>query len=331
MRCTDCGAVCPWNPTTEADLYGWWNEQHPVTEPCSVDFTETALGAAARTYAAAGWTVFPLWWPIGHRCACPAGVDCNSPGKHPIVRRGVHDASADPDRIAAWWRRWPEANIGLPVGANGLAVLDVDPAHGGGTSFIKLTTAMAEVGEAMPATLTQTTGSGGAHYIFSAPPEGVKNMSEAFGPDLPGLDTRGRGGYIVVAPSVHASGGIYQWVDFFTVEAPWPDILTELMNWRAPEPRATPHRPVTGAGYGEAALRGELERVRRAAESTRNTTLNEAAFALGQLVAAGHLDETRVRDELIEAGTAIGLTFTECVKTVNSGLRGGAQKPRRAA
>lgn len=297
---------------------------------------ESELGAVARTYAAAGLLVFPLWWPVNGVCACPTGATCTSAGKHPMTRNGVNGANMNEQAIYRWWQTHPQANIGLPAGANGLAVLDVDPRHGGDESMEKLTIACAELGAPLPATPAQITGSGGAHYVFAAPEGGVKNMSEAFGPDLPGLDTRGRGGYIVAAPSVHAAGNAYEWVNFLDDEAPWPDILTKLMDWRAEEPKPRNVRfpgggKLPGGGYAEAALRGELERISMAGNGTRNATLNRAAFSLGQLIADGKLDESAVRDELIAAGTAAGLTFTESVKTVDSGLRGGAQAPRRAA
>lgn len=302
----------------------------------------TERAAMARTYSYAGWKVFPLKpdsklpiIPSAHPEGDPLRGTCR--GGCGRLGHGLWDATDDLDVIAGWWERWPDANIGIPVGGNDLAVLDVDPVHGGDQSYRRLVSAMADVGSPMPATLTQITGSGGVHYMFTAPEGGIKNVSKAFGPDLPGLDTRGRGGYIVAAPSGHPSGGRYKWVDFFADTAPWPNILTELMDWRTSEPPAAgrdqfanPLDPPGGAGYGEAALRGELERIRLATEGTRNDALNRAAFALGQLVADGKLNERTVRDELVVAGTAAGLTFTESVKTVNSGLRGGAQKPRAA-
>jgi hypothetical protein len=47
----------------------------------------------------------------------------------PISKRGVHDASSDPEIVPAWWQRWPDANIGLAC--RGLPVIDIDPRNGG--------------------------------------------------------------------------------------------------------------------------------------------------------------------------------------------------------
>jgi hypothetical protein len=42
----------------------------------------------------------------------------------PRTRNGLHDATRSRAQIAAWWRRWPQANIGLVTGelADGLDV-----------------------------------------------------------------------------------------------------------------------------------------------------------------------------------------------------------------
>jgi hypothetical protein len=47
--------------------------------------------------------------------------------KHPHTPRGFHDASVDPAIIAAWWRLWPNALIGMPTGrVSRRWVLDID-------------------------------------------------------------------------------------------------------------------------------------------------------------------------------------------------------------
>src|SRR3954454_6186590 len=144
-------------------------------------------GVMAELYTAWRWAVFPLWWVEGGQCACPRGVDCASPGKHPLTRRGVHDASTDPLTVRTWWRTWPRANVGLPAGSNGLAVVDVDPRHGGDLSLLRLTTALERAGASLE-TLTASTGGGGSHYVFTAPEGGVKGGANVFGPHMPGID-----------------------------------------------------------------------------------------------------------------------------------------------
>jgi putative DNA primase/helicase len=108
-----------------------------------------------------------------------------------------------------------------------------------------------------------------------------------------------------------------------------PAALAELLTAQ-PEPRPIPapngYKP--GDGYGVAALAGEVERVRSATSGTRNDTLNRAAFALGQLTAAGVLDRATVEGELLGAALAVGLGEGEAVKTIQSGLNKGEQAPR---
>jgi hypothetical protein len=52
------------------------------------------------------------------------------------------------------------------------------------------------------------TGSGGRHLLLKHPGQRVPNSAGVLGP---GLDVRGDGGYIVVPPSLHASGRRYSW------------------------------------------------------------------------------------------------------------------------
>ena len=81
------------------------------------------LGEQALEYAARGWAVFPLFGITSGRCQCRRR-DCTRPGKHPRVPQGLHDASTDPKSVAAWWQRWPSANIGVATGArSGIVVV----------------------------------------------------------------------------------------------------------------------------------------------------------------------------------------------------------------
>lgn len=162
------------------------------------------LQRAALAYAGRfGWAVLPLHGVRDGRCTC-GRRDCPSPGKHPLTKRGVHDASKNPDVIRAWWRRWPWANVAVATGAvSRIWALDVDPAAGGEDSLDALE---AEHG-LLPHTVQSLTGSGGRHILFRYPGQHVPNAVAI----APGLDVRGDGGYIVVAPSIHASGRLYAW------------------------------------------------------------------------------------------------------------------------
>ncbi|HEX5085152.1 MAG TPA: bifunctional DNA primase/polymerase [Blastocatellia bacterium] len=191
------------------------------------------LVAIALRYAEYGWPVFPVHTPTGDvarpcscmRTTCPQIGEhpchkntckdsgkhpchqsvCNSAGKHPRTKNGLHDASTDEAKIRRWWETWEDANIGVATGKeSGIFALDVDPRRGGAEALASLE---AEHGE-LPETRIAYTGGGGVHYLFKYPDFHVKNSTGMLGP---GLDIKGEGGAIVVAPSLHTSCRRYRW------------------------------------------------------------------------------------------------------------------------
>lgn len=315
--------------------------------------TETEQRAAARTYTAVGWKIFPLWWINDGRCACRAGRTCTSPGKHPLFRpahkrgepkcygtceklgHGLYDASNDPDTVDAWWAATPHAGIGLPAHGNGFVVLDVDSKSGGLDSIDRLAERCHSRSVDLDDTLTQSTGQyqtgRGFHLLYEAPSDGVKGGARNFGADYPGLDIRGRGQYIVVAPTLHVTGVQYQWIDWGADTRPWPDLLTSYLNVRVPAaPAATAGAaPSVGQGYAAAALASEIAEVRATEEGNRNNRLHLAAWNLGQLVGSGHLNRGDVARELLAAALSTGLAANPAMATIESGLSAGQQHPRR--
>jgi hypothetical protein len=125
---------------------------------------ESLLSAALR-YAVLGFPIFPVYEPAKGECSCPEGPACKDPAKHPRTKHGFKDATTDETRIREWWRRWPEANIGMPTGTpSGIDGLDVDPRRGGDKT---LTDILTEHGP-LPETPFSDTGGGGQHIFFSA-------------------------------------------------------------------------------------------------------------------------------------------------------------------
>jgi hypothetical protein len=274
------------------------------------------LLAAALAYAAAGVAVMPLFAPDARRrCSCRRGPECNRPGKHPRNRGGLTGASTDPAAIAAWWQLWPDANIG---GLTGLAfdVCDVDGPAG-----------IAAVGPLLGACHGEAplvrTGSGGWHLLFK--PTGLGNRVGF----LPQTDWRGVGGYVVLPPSRHVSGGRYTQVRYGELPEVPPALLKALAP---PAPAAIPAAPrlpvARPAGYGPAALAREAEAIAATSTGGRNHALNRAAFSLGQLIAAGQLTEDQVTEQLASAALEAGLDQAEAARTIASGLRAGQRHPR---
>lgn len=167
------------------------------------------LARSALWYARHGWAVFPL----------------RPRTKEPFANLGVYNATADPDRVAEWWRRWPQANIGLHCGGSGLLALDIDAYKDSYAGVDILTHADEE-------TITNLTGGGGTHLIYRTP-EGARYGNNK-GALPPGVDIRGWGGYIVLPPSVHPSGNLYRWEDGYgphEVDAlPLPDGLRRMLE-----------------------------------------------------------------------------------------------------
>ncbi|CAN5633336.1 hypothetical protein BH20ACT23_BH20ACT23_01980 [soil metagenome] len=152
--------------------------------------------AAALDYAAHGWAVFPVHGIADGECSCGAS-DCSSPGKHPLTRRGVKDATTQSEVVSRWWSRWPRANVALATGsASGVVVIDVDPPHG--ERSLK---SLSDAGYELPQTLAVRTGSGGLHFYYAAPDSPLGNSAgrlPGIALELPGVDLRADGGYVVV-------------------------------------------------------------------------------------------------------------------------------------
>jgi predicted P-loop ATPase len=83
----------------------------------------------------------------------------------------------------------------------------------------------------VPETLTAETGSGGLHLYFKHPGLPIKNSAGVLGP---GIDVRGDGGYVVLPPSPHRSGGRYRWL----AEVPIADLPPWLLQALRAPPRA---------------------------------------------------------------------------------------------
>lgn len=153
------------------------------------------LETMALWYAAHGLAVFPLQ---------PRSKEPYE-GSH-----GFADATTDAERIKKWWSNAPESNIGIATGAksDGLVAIDMDvhPERGeDGTRTLKAWEA--EHGE-LPDTVAVKTGSGGIHALYRSSTE-VRNSANG----MAGVDIRGWGGFIVAPPSVHPSGGEYEWIN----------------------------------------------------------------------------------------------------------------------
>lgn len=246
------------------------------------------MPTAALGYAARGIPVFPV-----------------RQNKAPYTPRGFKDATCDGATIREWWRKWPDAGIGVPTGvASGWLVLDSDPRHGGDVSLCQL---IEEHGD-LPDTLEAETGGGGHHIVFEYPELAALGNSRGRLPE--GLDVRGEGGYIVAAPSLHASGGRYRWRnDLRPVPVPlWLlTLLTEARPSVATLPDAeTRSQAKSGAGIGPVIAEGSR---------------NDALFRIGTSMRGKGAELPEIEAELLDINArrcSPPLPESEVLKTARS-------------
>lgn len=310
------------------------------------DQTRERLLAVALAAAERGFHVFPLR-PGDKRPAlhgtdrCPRTGPCAS--DHATWERR---ATTDPDRIARCWSAAPY-NVGIATGPSRLVVIDLDiPKPGAVPPEAWRLPGVKDSGDVLwwlchwaeqplpLETYTVTTTSRGTHLYFRHPDDGpeLRNTRGEQGNGLGWLiDTRAGGGYVVGAGSV-VNGKRY--------EADYDPGIALLPGWLADRLRPAPlppQQPVAVSlaadrrgSFLRAAITGELARITGAADH-HNDALYTASVALGQLVAGGALDADATTQALEHAGVSAGLKSAAARRTIASGFRAGARRPRKVA
>lgn len=300
--------------------------------------------AAALAYAARGWRVFPCDaraekpWAKRPLVAADRGED----GK-PIEGTGwPKKATTDAATIREWWRRWPNALIGMAPGWAGAFVVDLDPK---GESVESVEARLAEaLGHALPAGPRTVTQSGGRHVWF-ARPEGAHFGNDTTG--LKNIDIRCDAGYVILPPSRLTNGNAYAWEGApFDGEAPaLPAGLLDLIANRrqrasvmeavppamsGPAPALTAHTPGEEAKrrYARVALDRIVADAAGAPQGHRGTELFAAACQLGRFITAGALSEREVLAALQDAAEANGLIREDGAARVQREIRRGLEAGR---
>lgn len=270
-------------------------------------FPSPLLADAALAYAGRRWHVFPL----------------AERGKRPATVHGLHDATTDLELVERWWSRRPHANVGIACGPSGLLVVDLDGDEAQGR-WADLAARAGGCGQ----TLVATTGKpGGLHLYFAG--DGPSNAGRLGG----GIDTRGRGGYVVAPPSVHENGRRYTWrapgaevaaAPAWLLEALKPKVLAAPVNAFGGGRVLPPGLPFTR--YGEQALVGLVDEMLTTPTGRRNDRLVRLAYRAGRLVRAGEVAEHVAEDALVRAGCSTGeppLSPAEALGVVRRGLKAG--------
>ena len=219
--------------------------------------------------------------------------------KRPYVPRGFHNASRIATIITAWWRRWPDALIGMPTGRmSGRWVLDIDVKDPAADGFDTLEDLGLSI---LPETPVVHTASGGLHVYFDAGPRELRNSCSKIGP---GLDVRGDGGYVIL-PSPHSG---YVWDPLYNFETVAP---ARAPDWLWPPrpsrpPCAGPIAPTAGLRrYGEAAITAACNAIVRAPNTEQEVTLNTECFSIGTLAGAGAVPADMALRALLRATAAM--------------------------
>lgn len=161
---------------------------------------ETALN-----YAEKGFSVIPV-----------------KPDKKPYVKwEHLQKRQATQDEIQSWWKKWPNAGIGIVTGkVSGLGAFDFDTREAFGR-------------------FNDTVSDGFIGPIARSPRDGwhvyiLHDARIGTGTGLiPGMDYRGEGAYIIAPPSRGSNGKHYRWLEglsIFEVALPvLPDVLHALV------------------------------------------------------------------------------------------------------
>ncbi len=203
------------------------NRRRPFGRPHLLD--RLLLRRAALRYAAHGWAVTPGACLSGHRFAGDR-PDCPIMGCHPATASWEDDASADPARVAHWWRRRPHPVL-LATGWR-FDVLEVPAALG--VRVLGTTRLHAGVlGDQQPDVRGPVAVTPAGRWMFLVRP------GADLRPELQRcLDVvrHGRGSWIPAAPSRTPDGPV-RWA-----------VSPEQVHWRLPDPVAVQAMVVDALG-----------------------------------------------------------------------------------
>jgi hypothetical protein len=280
---------------------------------------------AAQRAADTGLYVFPV---------APAG-------KIPAITRWEQRATRDRRQLTAWWTR--PFNIGAALGRSNLVVIDLDmvsdgeepPTEFAGATGGRDVLAMLAARTGHPApfnTYTVSTPSGGSHLYYRAPAgRALRNTSGVLGFKI---DSRGHGGFVVVAGSLGRHGR-YRVTNNARI-ADLPDWLATALTPPPPPAPSPASTTVITSGRAAAYLAAIIERettdLARAAIGTRHRSRLAAARTLGRLVGGGELTEHDAYTALWQAARQhIGhdCTEREVIRDLRDGLAFGQRAPRR--
>lgn len=142
----------------------------------------------ASEYVDSGWSVLPV----------------KPEEKRPYMTNWLqyNRTRASKDMVMDWFSKLSGAGVGVVTGKiSNMVVLDIE-------NYCKIP--IEELLRQYPTQMVSRTGSGGYHLFYQYP-TGVPKVSNRVG-IFDGADLRADGGFIVLPPTVHPSGGRYEWI-----------------------------------------------------------------------------------------------------------------------
>lgn len=250
------------------------------------------LAAAAVAWADAGHRVFP----------------CLPGGKQPLTRHGFHDATTATHQVAAWWRRWPEANIALATGES-VDVLDIDE-RPSGSGFAAL--AAARRGGLLNGWVAAVrTPHTGLHLYYPA-----QGHASSWSVGSAHVDFRARGGYVLVPPSqLTVENGRRRYLLGAYRHAGRPidsERLRVLLRPAAPAPSNETRERAGGV---------DVERIAAWLSIQREGNRNHALFWAACRLAEHGISHQQAAALLTPPAEAAGLEAAEITATVRSAYR----------
>ncbi len=344
------------------------NEAEPTPRPEHIAMgpTEEAIRVRGRQLIEAGYTVVPMWGIVegaeGFECAC-GDENCRRPGKHPWTPRGRWVRVSDQGTWEATCERLDTAgvaaNLAIEVGhrrsAEGevrFGVLDIDSgAEGIRALSDRIGPSAVRVLDQTPTEQSGRVG-GGWHVFIGLDYLGVPNAADIGG--IKGVELKGDGSLIHVAPSMHASGGRYR--PCIALENPIQPAPPELLGILPPDAGLVDQEMAENAvafgcepgeiaalaaklggafpkrlnGWVNAAAGAKAYTDLWAEDDGRKRRLNKTLFSAAQLMQLGLIDMDRlealatpppgVADDLVSAGI-VSETLASAIKGAKRNVR----------
>ena len=232
-------------------------------------------------------------------------------GKRPLFATGECHAAAttDVDQIEEWWRRWPDANVGIVNGVDSAVfTVDVDVKDGAGGA--RTLRDLERANGRLPDTWMQLTPSGGSHYLYRWP-AGVDRLRRSLGD---GVELQGIGRITVLAPSRSANPekfphpyGTHRSMEELAEPPRW---LVEAGRYTAPKTRPVTCRPTLPPGStttrGQKRLEGVTRVLAQAQPGSRHDATLWASARMAEACVAGEIAADVAIAGLFAAAEACG-------------------------